>query len=73
MSSPLARTGQLWTELQQARQDVVEIRRQFLEALVTARDAGLSQAAIGDWLGISQQRIAQLESVARDRRMTSWT
>ena len=64
----LGRVEHLWDELQEAKQDVEDIRGQFLEAVVIARDGGFSQPAIGERLGLSKQRVQQLEVVGRRLR-----
>ena len=61
----LGRVDGLWKELLAARQDVNDIRSQFLKALLIARDGGYSQGNIGQHLGMTQQRVGQLEAIAR--------
>ncbi len=63
----LGRVEQLWAELTEARTDIEEIRGQFLTAIVIARDAGITQPAIAERLGLTKQWIGVLERKARER------
>ena len=54
-----------WGRLCEERDAVTETREAVLDLLMACRAAGYSQAFLASKLGVSQQRISQLEAQAR--------
>jgi DNA-directed RNA polymerase sigma subunit (sigma70/sigma32) len=56
----LARLRELVAEIAEAEERATDLRAELRVTIMAAREAGLSQAAIGRELGISRQRVRQI-------------
>lgn len=61
----LLRVEASYVLLTEARADVEAMRREFVSAVLRAREGGVSQGDIGERIGLSQQRVGQIEAAAQ--------